>query len=114
MMYLVNDPQFRVLLTLGFDIMGNETTFFGIGSTLSVHRRLGDFLYVGVNLGIVYAFNHIHEARTGYRTDRVVVEYPSGSGNAVFVDRTIPIYENRNHFGNRFHFRPSLLIGLQF
>ena len=112
MMYFVNDPQLRVLLSLGLDIMGGETTVLGIGSTLSIHRRLGNFLYAGINLGIVYAFNHIYEVRTGYRTNRVIEA--DSAGNPVFAYRTVPVYENKNHFGNRFHFRPSLLIGMQF
>jgi len=112
MVYIVNAPQWRVLLSLGLDIVGRETTILGVGSTLSFHRRLGNLLYAGVNLGIVYAFNHIYEVRTGYRTSRVIED--DGAGNPVFAYRTIPVYENRSHFGNRFHFRPSLLIGMQF
>ena len=114
MMYFVNSPQWRILLNLGLDVKGRGTTILGIGSTISAHRKLGRALYAGFNLGVVYAFSHIHEVQAGYRTDRVLVEYPPNSGNAIFIDRVIPIYETRNHFGNRLQFRPSLSIGLQF
>jgi len=117
LIYVVNNSQWRVPISLGFDmIVKGDGNRLGIGGSVSVHRMLTSRFYAGANLGISYAFSHRYsrEVFRGYRTGNILVD--DGTGNAVFVEVTAPVYEteNRNVFGNRFHFRPSLLIGMQF
>jgi len=123
MMFIDITPQWSVVLNLGLDYMGSGTTsFIGVGGGVSVNRRLGSRLYVGANLGIAYAFlhryNYSNRVFVGYETNRVMIENPAVPGTVIVVPVDVPVYANINEdrrvFGNRFHFRPSLLIGVKF
>ena len=110
--FVVDNLKWRIPLAIGMDLMNGKTAYFGVGSIVAVHRRLTNYLYVGLSVGIIYAFDNLYKELTGYRTEKVVVD--DGTGNAVFVEKTVPIYENKHHYGNNFYFKPSLVIGLQF
>ena len=112
MVFLINTENWRVPLALGFDLYHGETLYYGVGGFASVHRRLFNHFYIGLNLGVTYAFNNVYDELTGYETKKEVVD--DGTGNAIFVDRTIPVFKSKNHYGDYFYFRPSLVIGLQF
>jgi hypothetical protein len=114
MMFFINNENWRIPLAIGFDLFDGETLYYGIGGFISIHRKLTNHFYAGVNLGITYAFNNVYDELTGHRTERVVTEYPAGSGNAVFMDREIPIFERKNHWGSYIYLKPSLLIGFQY
>ena len=108
MMYIINNKTWRVPLALGFDIISNDTSYLGSGVVLSAHRRLTDCIYVGFNLEFTYAFNHRYAELTGYRTTEI--KFDDGTTKT----QTTPIVENKNHYGNNFYFKPSVLFGLQF
>ena len=110
--YFFNNPKLRVPLAIGFDVFGNKASYLGIGSLISVQYSFIKSIYIGFNFGITYAFNHIYDELTRYRTEKIVVD--DGTGNAVFKNRTVPVFESKSHYGNRFYFKPSLAIGLQF
>jgi len=110
--YILNTSKWRLPLAVGLDVFGDKASYLGIGGLISLQYAFTKRFYAGLNLGITYAFNYIYEEVTGYRTDRIIVD--DGSGNAVFTDRTVPIYENKNHYGSYFYFKPSLAVGLQF
>ena len=112
MIFFINNENWRVPLALGFDLIHGKTLYYGVGGFLSVHRRLVNHFYAGLNLGITYAFNNVYDELTGYQNKKEIVD--DGTGNAVFVDRTVPIFERKNHYGSYIYFRPSFLIGLQF
>jgi hypothetical protein len=99
-MHFVNTPQWRVPVILGIDIMVGKSAHFGIGGTVSVHRRLAKYFYAGLNLGIVYAFYHAYDEITGYRNNQELAD--------------VPIIENNKGFGNSLYLKPSLVVGLQF
>ena len=112
MLFLINNENWRVPIVLGFDLFHGETLYYGIGGFVSVHRRLTKHIYAGINLGITYAWNNVYDVLTGYETKKEVVD--DGTGNAVFVDRQVPVFESKNHRGNYIYIRPSIAIGLQF
>ena len=110
--FFINNAQWNMPLALGFEYYHGETLFYGIGASLSVRRNLTNNFYAGLNLGITYAFNNVYDELTGYRTSREVVD--DGTSNAVFINRTVPIFEKKDHYGSYLYFKPSLLIGLQY
>ena len=112
LIFFMNSTKWRMPLVIGMDYISGETAYFGIGSIFSAHRRLTKYLYAGLNLEITYAFINSSEELTGYKTEKVVVD--DGTGNAVFAEKTVPIYETKQHYGNNLYFKPSALIGLQF
>ena len=112
MMFLLDNEKWRIPLSLGFDFFQGETSYYGIGSIISGNFKFTKNLYAGLNLGIAFAFNNIYTEITGYKTSKEVVD--DGTGNAVFVERTTPILENKDHWGIYIYFKPSALIGLQF
>ena len=111
MINIINTEKLRVPLTIGFDLFHGNTLFYGVGGTASIHYILTKRLYLGLNAGFSYVFNNVYNEITGYNTIREVVD--DGMGNPVFADRNVPIIERKNHFGNYFYFRPSILIGIK-
>jgi hypothetical protein len=112
MMNLIKTPKWRVPLALGIDIIGENSHYFGIGSLIAVQYAFTNRFYVGFNLGITYAFNNIYDEITGYRTNKTVGQ--DDGGNDIIITQTVPVMESKNHYGNRFYFKPSLVIGIQF
>jgi hypothetical protein len=112
MFLAINNEKWRLPIIIGFDFMNGKTTSFGIGGIIALHYRFAKNFYAGINIGIVYVFDKFYEELTGYKTNKEIVN--DGTGNAVFVENTVPIYENIHHYGNSFYFKPSLSIGLQF
>jgi hypothetical protein len=112
MISIVNNEKWRVPLTIGFDLFYGKTLYYGIGSSFSLHYKLTKNFYVGINLGITYAFNNVYDEITGYKTNKEVDD--DGTGNAIFVERTVPIIESINHYGSYIYIKPSILIGFQF
>lgn len=106
MLCIVSNPEWRLLLDLGLDLMAGRSYWVGFGTSVSAHRSLSENLYVGVNLGVVYAFNHMYREETGQYT----YEFDSNTGGS----NEVPVTENRNHSVNRFLFKPSIVLGLQF
>ena len=101
-------PKWRVPLSIGFDIMGGDTTYLGIGSTVGVHHSLTKNIYTGLNLGVTFAMNNKYSVLTGHRQN--VTTFDDGTT----LTQTVPIFENRSHYGNRWLFMPSLIIGFQY
>jgi len=108
MFYFINTDKWRVPLVVGFDLITQDTTFFGVGATVSLHRRLSNFFYTGLNLGISYAFDNPYEEITGYKT--TVTKFDDGTTKS----QTAPVLENKSHPGTYMYFKPSLVVGLQF
>lgn len=118
MYFFINDKNWRVPLAIGFDLVNGETLYLGLGSIISVHRRLTKHIYTGLNLRITYAFNNEYEEVTGYKDAAIGVDkngdkiYPIGSdGTPVLLS---PIRERKSHWGSYVYVKPSILIGLQF
>jgi len=107
MMFLFNNGTWRVPLALGLNIFNGETLYYGIGVIASVHYIFTRYFYIGLNIGITYAFNNVYDELTGYRT--VTTVFNEGT-----FTQTLPVYESRDHWGNYIYFRPSLVIGLQY
>jgi hypothetical protein len=113
-MYLIiNTSKWRVPVAVGFDLMGGKNNiYYGIGAMAAVHYSFTKNFYAGLNLGVSYAFDNRYEEITGYKTEKITVD--DGTGNAIFVDRTVPILETKSHFDSYIYFKPSVVIGLQF
>jgi len=107
MIYVINIPKWRIPIALGFDIFHGESLYYGIGSIFSAHYRLTNNLYVGLNIGITYAFNNVYEEFVEYRTITTIY-------NETTLTQTVPVYESKNHFGSSIYIKPSLSIGMQF
>jgi hypothetical protein len=107
MVFIVNNANWRIPLALGVDILMADTAYFGVGSILSVHRRLSNYIYTGLNFEFIYAFDNIYRELTGYET--TVIRFDDGTTKT----QTVPKFESKNHIGNNFYFKPSILIGLQ-
>jgi hypothetical protein len=108
MILIVNTPKWRVPLIFGGDMILRDTTYFGVGGILSVHRRLSNIIYFGASFEVTYAFANLYDELTGYKTN--VTKFDDGTSKT----QTVPVFENKSHFENNFYLKPSLLMGLQF
>jgi hypothetical protein len=106
--YFINADKWRLPLAVGLDFINDKTSYIGIGGVIAIHYRLAKYIYTGFNIGITYAFNNIYDELTGYKT--TVTNFDDGTSKT----QTTPIYESKNHYGNNFYIKPSLVIGLQF
>lgn len=111
LVFFINDEKWRIPLALGFDLFHGETLYYGIGGIVSAHRTLSNNIYTGINLGITYAFNNVYNELTGYSKRKELTD--DGSGNAVYIERTVPVFEKKDHFGRYIYIRPSIIIGIQ-
>jgi len=113
MYFIINTEKWRVPVAIGFDVMGGKNNlYYGIGGSVAAHYSVTRNFYAGINLGIAYAFDNRHQDITGYRTEKVVVD--DSTGNAVFIDRNVPVFETKSHFGSYIFLKPSIAIGFQF
>ena len=109
---IINNENWRVPIALGFELYHGKSLYYGIGGNISLHRRLTKNIYVGVNLGLTYAFDNIYNEFIGYDIKKEIID--DGTGNAMFADRPVPVYERKNHYGSYIYIKPSLTIGFQF
>ncbi len=108
MVFLINKNKWRVPLIIGADIFGNNSIYLGLGAIFAAHYSLTKNIYVGVNFETTYAINHVYQEYVG---DQIIVtKFDDGSTKT----QTIKQYKDRNHYGNNFYFKPSILFGLQF
>ena len=112
MFFIYINDAWRVPVTFGFVLLNGKTLYYGVGGIVSVHRKLTKNIYAGLNIGITYAFNNVYDEITGYKTEKVIAD--DGTGNAIYIDREVPIIERLDHWGSYIYIRPSLSIGLQF
>jgi hypothetical protein len=114
MVLIVDTQKLKVPFIVGVDllgIIGGKTTWLGIGGIVAAHYSLNKTTYLGINFEATYAMNNRYEEIVGYQTNRETVD--DGTGNAVFVNRIIPITEMKSHYGNNWYIKPSILIGYQ-
>jgi hypothetical protein len=105
---LKNSSRWRIPFALGFDQLSfKDNNYYGFGGIIALHYRIMNHLYAGFDIGFVYYFNNIYAELTGYRTIKTVFD------DGTIKTQTVPIIENKNHFGNYFYFKPKILIGLQ-
>jgi len=104
--FYINE-KWRVPVSIGLAVIDGNTFYYGIGSTASIHYIFNKHFFMGINLGVTYAFNNVYEELTGYKT--ITTTYNEGT-----FTQTVPVYEKKNHLGNYIYLKPLLLIGLQF
>jgi hypothetical protein len=114
MFFFHNSSQWRSLITMGFHVSANiasidKSFYLGLGSSVSLHRQLTRNIYAGLNLGITYVFNIIYEEIIGYNTSVI-----TNTNTGLTSEYTYPEKKYKNHFGNNFYIKPSLLIGFQY
>jgi hypothetical protein len=107
MMFLLNNSKWRVPLALGLDYFHGDTLYYGLGGIISLHHRLTNYFYAGLNLAITYAFNNVYDELTGYRT--IVTTFDDGTTKT----QTVPVIERKDHYGSYIYFKPSILVGIQ-
>ena len=107
MMFLYNNNNWRIPVSLGINLFNGKTLYFGFGGFVSAHYKLTKNIYTGFNLGISYAFNNVYDEFTGFRTE--TVKYNEGT-----LTRDVPVYERKDHYGSYIYIKPSLMIGFQF
>ncbi|MCL2181021.1 MAG: hypothetical protein FWB83_07825 [Treponema sp.] len=114
---IIDNNKWRLPVALGLEFYQGKTLFYGIGGIISAHYLFSKHFYVGLNIGITYAFNNVYEEITGYRDASIGVDgsgnkvYPIGPGGAPILQT--PIRERKDHYGNYFFIKPSFLIGVQ-
>lgn len=113
-LYVVNTRQWRLMADLGLDMMLEKSYWLGLGVYFGVHRILSKNLYAGIGIGAVYVFDHVYKEITGYSSQKVIEQNPNSPNYGQIVTKVTPIEENRDHFINRFLFKPSVVFGWQF
>ena len=111
--FIIDTEKWRMPVAVGFDLMrGQNNFYYGIGGMVAAHYSFAKNFYVGVDLGITYAFDNKYDELTGHRTEAYT--YVDNNGQPQLGTRDVPIFENKSHFGNYIYFKPSITIGFQF
>jgi hypothetical protein len=122
-LFIINNPKIRFPISLGFDLLAQNTIYYGLGGIISFNYSLTKNIYVGINTEVNYYFNtpykevvriDVNDASVGIDPITGNKIYPiDKDGNPIYYTYT-PIKENKNHFGTYIHIKPTMAIGIQF
>ena len=122
-LFIINNPKIRLPISVGFDLMVKNSTYFGLGGIVSFNYSLAKNLYLGINTEVNFYINHPYEEAVGIDTKDASIWTNPITGKKVYLTdkngKNIEVIyaerkEMKNHFGRYIHIKPTIAIGIQF